>query len=115
ELPRYAKAFDVGICPFVSNELTRNINPIKLREYLSAGLPVVATGIPEAAFYPGACQLVEGPAAFLLACESALGSDTRERRRERSDAMRLETWESKTNQSLQIAVRVKNSRLGAAA
>lgn len=115
ELPRYAKAFDVGICPFVSSELTRNINPIKLREYLSAGLPVVATGIPEAATYPGSCQLVEGPAAFLAACEFALASDSKERRRERSDAMRRETWESKTNESLQIALRVKSSRLGAAA
>ena len=37
------KAFDVALCPFVLNELTRNVNPIKLREYLSAGLPVVST------------------------------------------------------------------------
>jgi glycosyltransferase involved in cell wall biosynthesis len=110
ELPSYAKAFDVAICPFVSNELTRNINPIKLREYLSAGLPVVATGIPEAALYPGSCQLVEGPEAFLAACESALNSDSKESRRKRSDAMRSETWESRAAESLGIAIRVKNAR-----
>jgi len=115
ELPRYAKAFDVAICPFVSNELTRNINPIKLREYLSAGLPVVASGIPEAAAYAGSCQLVRGPEQFLAACERALGDDSPELRRRRSDAMRHETWERKAEESLQIVLRVKAARLGAAA
>ncbi len=40
-LPGYCKAFSVGLIPFAINELTLNVNPIKLREYLSAGLPVV--------------------------------------------------------------------------
>jgi glycosyltransferase involved in cell wall biosynthesis len=47
ELPAYAAAMDVGIVPFVQNELTAAVNPIKLLEYLSAGLPVVATALPE--------------------------------------------------------------------
>jgi len=47
-LPHYAKAFDVAILPFAVNELTLAANPLKLREYLAAGLPVVTTAIPEA-------------------------------------------------------------------
>jgi len=47
ELPAYAAAFDVALVPFVRNELTAAVNPIKLREYLCAGLPVVATALPE--------------------------------------------------------------------
>ena len=46
-LPAYAARFDVALVPFVLNELTRAVNPIKLREYLSAGLPVVSTALPE--------------------------------------------------------------------
>lgn len=47
ELPGYCRAFAVGLIPFVLNELTDAVNPIKLREYLSAGLPVVSSALPE--------------------------------------------------------------------
>ncbi|MDD4869233.1 MAG: glycosyltransferase [Kiritimatiellae bacterium] len=49
ELPAYVAAFDVGIIPFVVNNLTRAVNPIKLKEMLSAGCPVVSTDLPEVA------------------------------------------------------------------
>jgi glycosyltransferase involved in cell wall biosynthesis len=47
ELPAYSAMFDVALIPFVFNELTAAVNPIKLREYLSAGMPVVATALPD--------------------------------------------------------------------
>jgi glycosyltransferase involved in cell wall biosynthesis len=47
ELPAYAAAFDVAMVPFVRNALTAAVNPIKLLEYMSAGVPVVATALPE--------------------------------------------------------------------
>jgi glycosyltransferase involved in cell wall biosynthesis len=111
ELPSYAKGFDVAVCPFVMNELTRCINPIKLREYLSAGLPVVATAIPEAAAFSRSCRLVDSPAGFLAACEDAVRDDSPEQRRRRSEEMRHETWERKAGESLQIALRVKAAKV----
>jgi len=47
DLPRYARAFDVALMPFKVNELTLAANPLKVREYLAAGLPVISTAIPE--------------------------------------------------------------------
>ena len=47
ELPGYCKAFDVAINPFVVNELTLAANPLKVREYLAAGVVTVSTDIPE--------------------------------------------------------------------
>src|SRR5262249_8976758 len=95
ELPAYCKAFDVGIIPFRTNELTRHVNPIKLREYLSAGLPVVASGLPELRHVPRWCRLASDREEFVASVEAALAEDSPARRRERSEEMRAESWEHK--------------------
>ncbi|MBT7064846.1 MAG: glycosyltransferase [Verrucomicrobia bacterium] len=51
DLPRYVAHFDVGIIPFAINELTLSVNPIKLREMMAAGCPVVSTALPEVMRY----------------------------------------------------------------
>jgi len=107
ELPGFCKAFDVAVCPFVLNELTRNVNPIKLREYLSAGVPTVSTAIPEAAAYSPACRVATDRDGFLAACEAALAEGSAEERRRRSDAMRAETWEGKAEEIGRIVQHVK--------
>lgn len=98
ELPSYCKAFDLGLCPFRINELTRNVNPIKLREYLSAGLPVVSTNLPECARVPEWCSVADTREEFLAACQAALAADSAEARRRRSELMRAESWEHKVRQ-----------------
>ena len=49
QLPAYCKGFDVGLIPYRSPTSCVFRNPLKLREYLSAGLPVVSTSLPEVA------------------------------------------------------------------
>jgi glycosyltransferase involved in cell wall biosynthesis len=43
---------DIGIIPFVVNDLTMACSPLKVFEYIGAGLPVVSTALPEIACYP---------------------------------------------------------------
>jgi len=47
EVARYMARFDVGVLPYVLNRYTEAIMPAKLKEYLAAGLPIVATPLPE--------------------------------------------------------------------
>ena len=105
DLPPYMKRFDVGLIPFRLNELTRNVNPIKLREYFSAGLPVVSSDIPEVRHYAdykfgdeeGAlgCGVYKTHDELLALCETALAADSPKARARRSEAMQAETWEKK--------------------
>ena len=48
ELPGHVAHFDVCLLPYVLDETTSSINPLKLKEYLATGKPVVATPLPEA-------------------------------------------------------------------
>ena len=46
-LPSYCRGFDAAIVPFRASTLTQSVNPIKLREYAAAGLPIVSSDLPE--------------------------------------------------------------------
>jgi glycosyltransferase involved in cell wall biosynthesis len=92
QLPAYCKGFDVGLIPYRLSEQLQYRNPIKLREYLSAGLPVVSTPMPDAERYAPWCAVADGADAFEAAVERALAQDTPQLAAERSRAMLGETW-----------------------
>ena len=92
QLPDYLRGFDVGIIPYkVSDQLVFR-NPLKLREYLSAGLPVVTTSLQEMHQYERWCSVAADPDGFVGAIEAALEGDSPELRRERSRSMESESW-----------------------
>lgn len=106
-LPAYCKAFDVALLPFVKNELTENANPLKLREYLAAGLPVVSTDIPEAAALAAhGVWLAGAPDAFVARAREALaagpGPD-----RARSESMARESWDHKVGDIENLLLELK--------
>jgi glycosyltransferase involved in cell wall biosynthesis len=114
-LPAYCKGFAAGIIPYLIDERMKYVNPIKLREYLSAGLPVVSTPVPEVARYGEHCTIARTAAEFEAALEEAMAVDTPELRRRRSDAMRRETWPRKVAELQATIDLAKAERRGAAA
>jgi glycosyltransferase involved in cell wall biosynthesis len=75
DLPSICRYADVGIIPFVDSELTRACNPLKLYEYLAAGLPVVSTDIPEVRQFSDFVQIGRHYDGFVDACERVLKVD----------------------------------------
>ncbi len=106
ELPAYCKAFDVALNPFAINELTLAANPLKVREYLAAGLPVVSTDIPEVRVLAD-CLVGVDHADFIAKIESALADP--KPREEVSDAISHESWEAKVDE---LRVLICQNRLG---
>ena len=45
-LPSYTRCFDAGLIPFLDNQIARGADPVKLYEYLAAGIPVVTRNLP---------------------------------------------------------------------
>jgi len=71
DLPRYAHFYDIAIIPFLKNHLTDAVSPIKLFEYMAAGLPIVTTDIEECKFYKG-CDIAYSYNDFLEKLQSSI-------------------------------------------
>jgi len=100
DLPRYAKAFDVALMPFKVNELTLASNPLKVREYLAAGLPVVSTAIPEVERL-GVCRIGKDADGVVreIAAAVAAGPGPSE---VRAAQVRSEGWEARVGEMQEI-------------
>ena len=72
DIPALGRGFDVAIMPWLDNEWIRFANPIKLKEYLALGLPVVTTDYPEVEDYRGQVRVAATPAEFVAGIEEAL-------------------------------------------
>lgn len=100
QLPRYVAAFDVALIPYVSNDYTRSCFPLKLYEYLAAGKPVVASGLPELAGMEPDVVLAEGPAGFMDAIGAALDRAGETDRARRMQIASRNSWEARTEKLL---------------
>ena len=74
--------------------MTRHINPIKLREYLAAGLPVISTPLPEASHYAPDVLIADSAETFAAKCDQAIANTSVAQRRQRSQRMTNESWEA---------------------
>jgi len=110
DLPAYVQHFDVGIIPYVLSAWTVAVDPLKLLEYLAAGLPVVTTAIPEAAKYADHVAVASDAEAFVAAVRRALASD-RDASRARGQALaRSHTWERRADTFLRVIEDVMRER-----
>ena len=70
-VPDYVAACDVGLLPYRLNEWTRNIQPLKLYEYLACGLPVVSTDVPAVRCEAEVVRIADGADSFVAAVRQA--------------------------------------------
>jgi len=100
EVPHYGKCFDVAIMPWRENQWIEMCNPIKLKEYLALGKPVVSTPFRELEYYEGCVYVARGPRDFAAALDRAIAEDNAERRAARRDRVRDITWEAEAQAAL---------------
>lgn len=91
-LPGFCKDFDVALIPFPISPVTLHANPLKAREYLAAGLPVVSTAIPEVEVL-GECRIGRTPDEFVAEIRAALASPGPNA--ERSARMASSSWDAR--------------------
>ena len=101
-LPSWAKAFDVAIIPYRLNRQVMNSAPLKLREYLATGKPIVAVPAPEIERFAQLVRVAEGPQQFIDQIEASLVNDTDADRARRIEATAAMTWEARVNEIVDV-------------
>jgi glycosyltransferase involved in cell wall biosynthesis len=102
ELPAYCRRFDIAILPFAINELTLNANPLKLREYLAAGLPVLASALPEVERFRRLVRICSTKEDYLENLDELLAMQATGPRMEMSREMDAESWDEKVEEMSRI-------------
>ena len=71
ELNVYCAYYDIAILPFVINNITLSVSPVKIFEYMAAGKPVVTYALPECKKY-ASCLCADSQEEFLDKLEMAV-------------------------------------------
>ncbi len=87
----FVRGFSVGVLPFVIDEMTKAVTPLKMYEYLACGVPMVATPLP-ACVREELVQTAHDPASFAARIDEALLLNSGERQDLRNHA-RAASWE----------------------
>lgn len=105
-LPHFVQHFDLGIVPFLNNELTAGIYPLKVNEYLAMGKPVVATTFGDMSDFRNQIQLADNPTAFRQAIHLALSKDYPAYQQQRIAFARRNSWRERARQLHELIVKL---------
>lgn len=103
ELPAYLQHMDAVILPFLVNQLTASIYPLKINEYLAAGKPVVSTSFSnDIRSFGHVITLAETHEAFLQALEVAVLDKDPKKIAVRMEVAESNTWAARVRRFWEI-------------
>lgn len=101
EIPHYGKCFDIAMMPWRQNEWIAGCNPIKLKEYLALGKPIVSTPFSELQHYPDVVYVARTADEFVEKIRQALTQDSEQAVALRRRRVQPFTWDAKAQQIME--------------
>ena len=98
DIPGYLRGAAVAMIPYRATALTENIFPLKLFEYLAAGVPVVVGGLPELRRLRDSIGVAEKAEDYPGLVRQALADDGPEKRAERAALAAGNSWDARTEE-----------------
>ena len=92
ELPTFLSEADLGVIPFVKNDFTKSIYPMKINEYMAAGLPVVATDFADLSEFRELIEIASNKEDFLDKMKITLNKKESAERKRRYDVAKGNDW-----------------------
>lgn len=98
ELPALAAAADVLVMPYADLAVTRAMQPLKFKEYLATGRPVVARRLPATQPWSDAADVVETAQQFVERVRTRAADGTPDDQMRARRRLADETWQAKARQ-----------------
>ena len=98
DLPALAARTRVLVAPYADLPVTRAMQPLKFKEYLATGLPVVVRRLPATEEWADCADVVETPDEFAAAVVSRLKGGLPESQRAARSRLDAEGWAAKAAQ-----------------
>lgn len=102
QIPAYVNAFDVCLIPFIADQLSDKVDPIKVYEYLALGKPVVAINLPELEKMKNLIYLAKDDNDFISSVKQAVYENNAELKIERVQYAKDNSWDNRVNKLLDI-------------
>ncbi len=97
EVPGLLQKCDVGLIPYICNEYSKNIYPLKINEYLSVGVPVVLTSFADLPEFNDIVSFTGGKESFCAAIVREIESDNLESITKRIQFAKKNSWENRAD------------------
>jgi glycosyltransferase involved in cell wall biosynthesis len=97
DLPNVLRGADAAVIPYARNRLTESVFPMKVYEYLAAGLPVVATPLPALEGVAGV-TVAEDAQRMAAALDRLVGGNSAAGRREQSRLALGHSWDDRISE-----------------
>jgi teichuronic acid biosynthesis glycosyltransferase TuaH len=97
EVPERLKKCDVGIIPYLCNEINKNVYPLKINEYLAVGVPVVVTRFADLPEFSEHVSFASSKEEFRDLLTEVLHSDNSEKIKMRIEFARSNSWKSRAD------------------
>ncbi|MDR2848456.1 MAG: glycosyltransferase [Bacteroidales bacterium] len=95
KVPSYLRQFHIGIIPNIKNTQTANVYPMKINEYMAAGLPVVTTDFAPLSEFEGMIGIAHSTTEFIEKIKNELATDSDEKRRNRQKQAQQNSWNNR--------------------
>lgn len=105
ELPSLAREASVLVMPYSDLPVTQAMQPLKLKEYLATGKPVVASDLPASRCWADALDLVDSPEAFSRSVRRRLVGPLPPGQAAARARLKSEGWADKASQFERMALR----------
>jgi glycosyltransferase involved in cell wall biosynthesis len=102
KVPHYLKGFQVGLMPYLQNRHSEHISPLKLYDYLAAGVAVVSIDIPAVDEFRQHIHVAKCPGDLLNAVERALADTGPDQFAMRRALAAKHTWEARAQQLSEV-------------